>query len=178
LLAAGCGGGSSGAGVAQLGANTTSTNTSSSSGGSGNADPAAFSACMRENGVPTFPDPDSQGRIRLGGQTANGRKVGLDPNSRQFKRALQACRRLLPAAKTPQQLATDREQALRFSRCVRAHGVPKFPDPAVGANGRIEFPVAAGSHLDKNSPQFRAARKACEKLIPGAARGPAPGQKR
>jgi hypothetical protein len=46
-----------------------------------------FSACMRKNGVPKFPDPQNGG-LTMGGE--------IDPNSPQFKSAMQKCRKLLP----------------------------------------------------------------------------------
>jgi hypothetical protein len=168
LLAAGCGGGSSGARVAQVGTTTTSASGSGSSGGSGKADPAAYSACMRKNGVPDFPDPDSSGRFRItGGQDKSGRTFGLDPNSPQFKRARQACKKLEPSGKPdPQQEAKDRQQSLKFSQCMRSHGVPKFPDPQFQPNGGSLLRV--GKDLNPNSPRFKAAAKTCQKLLPGA----------
>jgi hypothetical protein len=174
VLAAGCGGGSSGARVAQVGTTTTSTSGSGSSGGSGKSDPAAYSACMRKNGVPDFPDPDSSGRFRIvGGQDKGGRKFGLDTNSPQFKRAQQACRKLQPSGKPdPQQQAKDRQQALKFSQCMRSHGVPKFPDPKFQPNGGTLMTV--GKDVNPNSPQFKAAAKVCQKLLPGAPGGAPP----
>lgn len=46
-----------------------------------------FAACMRQNGVPNFPDPQN-GRFLAGG--------GIDPDSPQFQSAMGACRKLLP----------------------------------------------------------------------------------
>jgi hypothetical protein len=168
-VAAGCGGGSSGAGVAQIGTTTTGRGGSSASGGSGTGDPAAYAACMRENGVPDFPDPDSNGRFRLvGGKDASGRTFGLDTNSAQFKRAQRACRRLQPSGKPdPQEQASERQQALSYARCMRSHGVPTFPDPKFQANGGTVLPI--GKDVNPNSPQVKAASRACQKLLPGAA---------
>jgi hypothetical protein len=168
LLAAGCGGGSPGARVARAGTTTTSTSDSSSSGGSGKGDPAAFSACMRKNGVPNFPDPDSNGNIRItGGRDKNGRTFGLDANSPQFRKAAQACRKLQPngGKPNPQEQAREQQQALRFSQCMRSHGVPKFPDPQFAAGGGTLLKI--GKDVNPSSPQFQAAQKACRKLVPG-----------
>jgi hypothetical protein len=178
-VAAGCGGGSSGAGVAQIGTTTTGKSGSTSSGGSGKGDPAAYSACMRKNGVPNFPDPDSSGNIRItGGQDKNGRKFGLDPNSPQFRRAQRACGKLQPNGGKPsaQEQAREQEQALKFSRCMRSHGVPKFPDPKFQADGGTLMRI--GKDVNPNSPQFKAAQKACQKLVPGGpmSAGPPPKQ--
>jgi hypothetical protein len=51
--------------------------------------------------------------------------------------------------------------ALAFSRCMRAHGVTKFPDP--DANGHITLP---GQGTGAQSPKMAAARKACDPLLP------------
>jgi hypothetical protein len=168
LLAAGCGGGSSGARVARAGTTTTSTSDSGSSDGSGKGDPAAFSACMRKNGVPNFPDPDSNGNIRItGGRDKNGRTFGLDANSPQFRKAAQACRKLQPngGKPNPQEQAREQQQALRFSQCMRSHGVPKFPDPQFAAGGGTLLKI--GKDVNPSSPRFQAAQKACRKLVPG-----------
>lgn len=46
-----------------------------------------FAQCMRENGVPSFPDPTSGGAITIG---------GVDPNSPEFQAAMAKCQSLLP----------------------------------------------------------------------------------
>lgn len=63
--------------------------------------------------------------------------------------------------------STSHTQFLKFSQCMRAHGVPKFPDPSAG--GGIEF--NAGSGINPFSPAFKAAQTACHELLPGG--GPA-----
>lgn len=50
----------------------------------------AFANCMRSHGEPNFPDPSSNG----GGATFS--LSGVDPNSPQFQRAEEACRKLSP----------------------------------------------------------------------------------
>ena len=168
LLAAGCGGGSPGASVAQVGTTTTSKGHSSSSSGSGKGNPRAFAACMRRNGVPEFPDPDSTGHIKITGGQHSGGTFGLDAASPQFGKAAKACRRLQPNGGTqdPQEQAKMQQQALAFSRCMRAHGLPKFPDPDFQPNGRGKLTV--GKDLNPNSPRFKVAQKACQNLVPGA----------
>jgi len=49
-------------------------------------------------------------------------------------------------------------QLLAFSRCMRSHGVPSFPDPQPGANN-ARFPDAG--QLGVGSPQLSEAEKAC-----------------
>jgi hypothetical protein len=59
-------------------------------------------------------------------------------------------------------------KALAFSRCVRAHGVPNFPDP--GPNGQA--PASTKTILNGN-PQGPAAVHACVHLLPiGHGQGP------
>jgi hypothetical protein len=162
LLASACGG-SSGQGVAQVDSSeTTTTDTTSeqdSADGSGSADPAAYSACMRKNGVPKFPDPDSEGRLLL----RAGPGTGIDPESAQFRAAAKACQKLAPKAPSPAQRAKDREQMLKFAACMRSHGLPKFPDPTSDGGLRIE----KNSGIDPNSPQFQQAQNACKEWLPG-----------
>jgi hypothetical protein len=64
--------------------------------------------------------------------------------------------------------AVGSNQALKFSDCMRANGVPNFPDP--GAGGGIQ--ISPGSGLNPQSPAFQAAQKACRKLLPGGGPGP------
>lgn len=46
----------------------------------------AYAKCMRENGLPSFPDPDQEGRFP---QLGSGQKI--DPESPEFKKADKAC---------------------------------------------------------------------------------------
>jgi hypothetical protein len=166
LLASGCGG-SSGEGVAQVGTTSTNSSGSSSSGDRSSGDPVAYSACMRKNGVENFPDPDAQGRIKItSGRSASGRTWGVDANSATFKKALQACRRLLPNGGEPDPQVHEREfQAmLRFSACMRKNGVPNYPDPEEGPNGGTL--MAMPRDIDK-SPNFKTAKQACAKYTGG-----------
>ncbi len=47
-----------------------------------------FSQCMRDNGLPDFPDPDAEGRLRGAGHEQQG-----DP---KFRAAMETCRQKLP----------------------------------------------------------------------------------
>jgi hypothetical protein len=166
LLVAACGGGSGGPGVAGAGSATTPAKSSSS--GAKNASPLAFSRCMRAHGVPDFPDPDSQGQIQI--QAGPGGDLG--PDSPRFKAAQQACKSLEPRPSAADQ-RQDYAKALRFAQCVRAHGVPNFPDPDPGSNG-FEGSSRKGSggtglQFDPRSPQFKTAIRSCRHLLPGGA---------
>lgn len=159
LLASACGS-SSGEGVARVDTTETTTTGPEPADGSQSADPTAYSACMRKNGVPEFPDPNSDGTLEFGGEEGSA----LDPNSPQFKAADEACKALHPKGGKPpssQQLARQLREALQFAACMRAHGVPSFPDPKV-SGGAID-----GGLIDPSAPQFDAAQQACREL-PGA----------
>lgn len=58
----------------------------------------------------------------------------------------------------------DSSKAEKFSQCMRANGVPDFPDP--GANGVIQLTVTQGSDLDPRSAAFKSALSNCKSLEP------------
>jgi hypothetical protein len=49
---------------------------------------------------------------------------------------------------------------LAFARCVRAHGVPNFPDPATDPDGSPVFNLQHAG-IDTQSPQVKAAALGC-----------------
>ena len=164
MLAAGCGG-SSGARVPQADSTTQTVATNAGISGEQKRQAlVAFSACMRKNGVPNFPDPEPWGRgLRLSLE-------GIDTNAPQFKNAQRTCQRLLPngGKPTPQEQANELREALAYAGCMRTHGVPKFPDPKVAGDGGIEWgELGPQVGADPDSPQFRAAEDACKELAPG-----------
>jgi hypothetical protein len=53
--------------------------------------------------------------------------------------------------------------AVKFADCMRAHGVPNFPDPSAG--GGSQFP----SGISPSSPAFKSAQQMCAKYAPGTA---------
>jgi hypothetical protein len=136
-------------------------------GGSAKHSELAYSRCMRAHGITGFPDPNAQGEIALNGDPG----TALDPKSPQFKAANNACKSLLPPRHTltPAQQAKARAQALKYSRCMRAHGISDFPDP--DNQGGIQLQPKRGGDLDPNNPQYQAADKACKSLMPGGGAG-------
>ncbi len=103
-----------------------------------------FSECMRANGVSSFPDPNGSGQLTIDG-IANGSSV--NPSGPAFKQALSACKDLKPPGFTGRRRSTQQQEAaLKFAECVRANGVPDFPDPT--PNGPLidtnRIPSAAG----------------------------------
>jgi hypothetical protein len=51
---------------------------------------------------------------------------------------------------------------IKFANCIRAHGVPNFPDPLSG--GGFSFPDSSPELF--SSPAFKKARQACSALAP------------
>jgi hypothetical protein len=173
-LAAGCGAAPS-PGVANLGTTTSSTRSSSLSTAASptpaaNADPGAqaeqYSACMRAHGVADFPDPIV---VHNGNSTSVAvHVVPGETNTPKFASAQQACRSLLPTGRPNQPTLTAAQQAqyLRAAACIRAHGLPDFPDP-VFTGGQAQIP---GPHrYTLTSPGVQAAIAACRSVIPAAA---------
>jgi len=118
----------------------------------------SFSRCMRSHGVLDYPDPNSSGVIPKVALT----RLGV--SSSQFQSAQHACAHLLPNGGRPTQAVQQqvKEEAVKFSKCIRRHGIPGFPDP--GSDGRIPDP--ASSHIDQGSPQFERANQACSAYRP------------
>lgn len=54
--------------------------------------------------------------------------------------------------------------AVEYAGCMRAHGVPNFPDPTSG--GVFLSRQGNGQKIDRNSSQFASANKACLHLLP------------
>ncbi len=172
LLLAGCGGSSSSPGVAHL-SSSTSSSSPASGGGSSSPESSAstqqkmvkFSQCMRTHGEPEFPEP-TEGGIEV--HSHNGR--GPNPESPRFQAAEKACSKYAPSkvAPSPAEQAKLQEGALKFSACMRSHGVPNFPDPEFHSSGggvRVRI-GGKGSGIDPNSPQFKAAQKTCQSDLP------------
>jgi len=61
-------------------------------------------------------------------------------------------------------------QAVKFSQCMRANGVPNFPDPDASGSLTLDG-VVNGSSLDPNSATFQQALSACKNLEPAGFMG-------
>jgi hypothetical protein len=59
---------------------------------------------------------------------------------------------------------TAYQKAVAYSQCVRAHGVPNFPDP----NSKGDILITPAGDLAQGSPQFVSANKACQHLLPNS----------
>lgn len=116
-----------------------------------------YARCMRANGVPNFPDPGPDGRFAL----SHG-EGGINQDDPTFRAAAEKCRDLAPGGEHRNTTDPAYVQQMReFSQCMRANGLPDFPDP--DANGRLR----GLGHEAQDNPTYRAAEQACTKLLPG-----------
>ena len=115
----------------------------------------AYAACLNKHGVQVEP-------ARTGGLVWEAGPGLPDPRSPQALAAQRDCKSLLPqgadhpptAAETAQNLAL----MLGLAKCMRAHGVPNFPDPT---SQGLRFSPSSG--INPNSPAFLAAQKRCQR---------------
>ena len=76
--------------------------------------------------------------------------------------AQKACQKILESVRPPEmseeQQQRFKEQALKFARCMREHGID-MPDPQFQSGGRMTQRMEGG--IDPNSQRFRDANEAC-----------------
>ena len=112
----------------------------------------AMISCFRAHGLPSFPDPvfdPNDGRWHL----ANERPTIT-------AQVEQACAAVIPHPTPPAPLPSGQlHDLLNYAKCMRAHGLPDFPDPT--ADGVFH---GLGFEL-KTNPLDRAADTACEQYL-------------
>ncbi len=62
--------------------------------------------------------------------------------------------------------SANSQKALAYSRCMRSHGVPKFPDPGSSNALASGLPKVDPQRLGVSSSQYQAAQRACAHLLP------------
>jgi hypothetical protein len=155
LFLAGCGGGTpTGAAAAPAGSRSPSSTKFGQQF-------VAFATCMRSHGVPSYPDPQI---TRSGDQVQVRISPGaINPNAPAFKAASNACHRYLPnGGAPPRESPQNRTQQVAYADCMRAHGVPNFPDP--GHDGAFDLPAG----LNPQAPGFTHAEQACKSEQPSS----------
>jgi len=142
---AGCGGGTNTPAVANLGATTSTSASRPIVPGGGSFQ--LFIQCMTRHGVSATSGPGGRGI-----------SIVTDVGQAQLDAAQTVCRRYMPGGGppplTPAQRAQDRQALLTFAKCIRAHGVPNFPEPT--GDGVLD-----PGNVDTGSPRFKTAMTAC-----------------
>jgi hypothetical protein len=148
--------------VSACGSSSSSTSTDSPAPGSGTSTAASnatyrarlnLARCYRAQGI-NVPDPTPGAGHAAGGGTQQ--ILSRYPQAK-VQGARQACRRYIAKA-NPQVNASPAGQAqfnqefVKFAKCMRANGVPNFPDRIQDAEGTI----------DPNSPAVQSALQACQ----------------
>ena len=157
--------------VALIGAGCSGNGSSGGSTNATNRDKAMkFAACMRENGVSAFPDPNASGELTIDG-IANG--SSLDPSTAAFTKAIGACRDLEPGGfMGHKRSAQEQQHGLEFAQCMRDDGVRDFPDPTKDGplidTSRIPSAAGRGAH---SIPGFQATVEKCRDALAGALEG-------
>ena len=158
LSVAACGGSRS-PGVAKI--STTQTTTPAATSGPSYQ---RYAACMRSHGVPQFvlEPTDNGSEFHIQGS--------IDKKSPQFQSAAASCASLQPPGmgSTPTITPAERVDYLKAAACIRAHGVPNFPDPTF-TGGHVSFNIPAS--ISRSSPVVLRAAHTCVKLIPAGLPG-------
>jgi len=125
----------------------------------------AYANCMRSHGVPDFPDPNGQGEFQLRAIFENGhvtQGADLVPSSPAFQAAERTCGSFGSAGRQVSKAQEGRafQQALKAAVCMRANGVPSYPDPKL-IDGSIDQEF--NGRFNPDSPAFQQAAKKCAK---------------
>jgi hypothetical protein len=122
-----------------------------------------FAQCMRAHGVSAFPDPGASGPQETPVSSAPA-----------FLAAQKACGGGPGGPGLPHATEAQKAQAIAFAKCMRAHGVPEWPDPVYGPPSNPTTTVLAihgmafvfPSGLTVESPALRRAASACGFKLP------------
>jgi hypothetical protein len=130
---------------------------SSTSSSAEDAPALAYARCMRAHGVSNFPDPIPGHKAQFPDSPIFASQA---PVVLSAKRACKA--QLAAIIGTGAGPSTNQDAAfLEYARCMRAHGVPNYPDPTYAKTGRPNAPDLSGQGIDPQSPAFISAAKAC-----------------
>lgn len=144
--------------IAACGSSSNPPVTVSSAAGQG----VAYADCMRSHGVSGFQDPSAGGGVAL--------PSTINQQSPSYQTAEQTCAKLQPGPTGGPPKASERARILgvKFSRCMRRHGLPDFPDPSLSIpppseaqgiiRGGMYWSLPAGT---VQSPAFEKAAASC-----------------
>ncbi len=161
-------GATSGPGVASIGSSTATTSPESASHvpasvAADYSQALKYSECMRAHGDPDFPDPNGAGLIPFGTMNHNGSSSPSPQDEPGYTSANKVCGHLLPNGGRPTtaQVAYIGSQLLKFSQCMRAHGLTTWPDPTISSRF-IGFDVGRSV---ADSAAFKRAQKSCASFM-------------
>jgi hypothetical protein len=160
---AGCGGSASPhvASLSNGSANQSGTTTTTLPKGTPSQLLDEWASCMRSHGDPNQVDPTVDANkvihITFPADASGNGPVGLGKGSSS------PCQAYLTAASTALRGGKplpkpDPAKLEKFSQCMRAHGIPDFPDPS---GGGLQLNSTPGSDLNPNNPTFQNASKLC-----------------
>lgn len=123
-----------------------------------------YSQCVRDHGVADFPDLIvTDGQLGMpANSSSDSAKQALSNNAA----AQQACASILAAAPGGKQrdhvpTAAELQQLVQFAQCMRANGVPDWPDP--GADGT--FPLPSPLRAEGKSQRIGTAVGTCNHFL-------------
>jgi hypothetical protein len=125
---------------------------------------AEFARCMREHGVnaETAAGPGGGHALKI-----SPGKAGSGPAA--MEAAQKACARYRPTAKrvnlSPQQRVEVEEAVQKFAKCMREHGI-KVETSTAGGGVQIGIHHFGSGGPNPESPGFKEAQNACQKLLP------------
>jgi hypothetical protein len=145
-----------------------------------------WDTCMRSNGDPNQADPtiDADRVILVTYPTGYNPKV--QEGSSGMNNPCTASLTAASAALGGQPPDRDPTTMVEFARCMRANGIPDFPDPT-DVGGTYHFPIGIhfgtngvaipgpNSHVNPNSTVFQPAQKLCARKVGVPSWGDAPG---
>lgn len=189
LVLAACGGGDDEDGVASLENETTTsveatettdpaeTTSTLSNAEQTEADLLAFSQCMRDNGIPDFPDAtfDANGIPSFGGGPGgpDAGDFGVDPAV--VEEAFSSCQDLIADVVfsfLPEDTTELEDRFLQFAECMRDQGID-VPDPDF-SQGLFGGPGGPFGDIDTNDPDFVEASEECQYIFEGLLPGTPP----
>jgi hypothetical protein len=120
----------------------------------------AAARCMRDHGVPNFPDPTQSGGNTVS-ETPGSSTItiaGIAFSGPAFQDAEKLCDPLgLGTGRPPVSQAT-KNQLIAFAECMRRHGLTQWADPTFPPGGGIQ---QGGGTYSRTDPKVEAAAKAC-----------------
>jgi hypothetical protein len=139
-----------------------------------------WAACMRSHGDPGQADPTIGANKVIDVTISPGVQGGVYGYSGEYGPGGPglSCRAYLTAAQTALRGGqpppkVDEATLLKLAKCMRANGIPDFPDPT--ASG-LTFRVGGGGDLNPNNPSFQNAAKLCARKtgadVPGSGTPP------